>query len=53
MKWMTLNKLKLNKNKTELIVILLSLSIQTHKCSISSLTIGGCDIEVSSSIRNL
>ena len=41
--WITQNKLKLNKDKTEMLIILHSR--QTHKCSISSLTIGGCDID--------
>ena len=49
--WMTSNKLKLNDEKTELLIILPSR--QVHKCNLTSFTIGGCEINASSSVRNL
>ena len=42
-KWMTANKLKLNEDKTELVAFLPSL--QTHKCHIESINIGGVKLE--------
>ena len=50
-KWMTANKLKLNEDKTELLVILPS--HQTHKCYIESINIGGCEVRKSESVRNV
>ena len=50
-KWMTDSKLKLNEDKTELIVI--SPTRQKHKVSIDSLTIGGCNVTSSHEVRNL
>ena len=48
---MSSNKLKLNEDKTELLIILLCR--QTHKCNIESLSIGGCEIKSSGTVRNL
>ena len=50
-KWMQKNKLKLNEEKTELLILLPARQI--HKCSLSSINIGGCQIEASSTVRNL
>ena len=50
-KWMSINKLKLNEDKTELLVSLPSR--QAHKCSITSITIGGCEVQKTDSARNL
>ena len=50
-KWMSVNKLKLNEDKTELLVILPTR--QAHKCSITSITIGGCEVQTTDSARNL
>ena len=50
-KWMTVNKLKLNNDKSELMVILPSR--QTHKCSIGSIKIGDCEVTATPSVRNL
>jgi hypothetical protein len=50
-RWMTQNKLKLNKDKTEVLVILPF--HQSHKCSIDSLTIGGHNVQTSKCVRNL
>jgi len=50
-KWMTCNKLKLNEDKTEVLVILPSR--QSHKSTIDSLSIGGHDVQPSQCVRNL
>jgi hypothetical protein len=49
--WMTQNKLKLNEDKTEVLVILPSR--QSHKCKIDSLSIGGHKVQTSQCVRNL
>ena len=49
--WMSFNKLKLNDEKTELLIVVPSR--QTHKCSIDSINIGGCEVRKSDSVRNL
>ena len=50
-RWMNSNKLKLNEDKTEVLVILPSR--QSHKVTIDSLSIGGCNVQPSKSVRNL
>ena len=50
-KWMALSKLKLNNDKSELIII--TPSRQAHKCSISTTKIGDCEVQASQSVRNL
>jgi hypothetical protein len=49
--WMQQNKLKLNDDKTELIVI--TSSRQTHKVSIKTIRIGDCDVHASTTAKNL
>ena len=49
--WMTENKLKLNEDKTEFLLI--TPSRQTHKCNIEKITIGNSDIYPSAAARNL
>lgn len=49
--WMRENKLKLNEDKTEFVVILPTK--QSHKVQVQSISIGDCDIEPSKSARNL
>jgi hypothetical protein len=50
-KWMVMNKLKLNDDKSELLVI--TPSRQTHKCNLNQIKMGDCDVTASESIRNL
>ena len=50
-KWMCENKLQLNEDKTELLVI--TPSRQSNKASIQSLKIGSCDITPAVTARNL
>ena len=50
-KWLVLNKLTLNEDKSELLIILTSL--QTHTCSLDSIAIGGCELKSSDRVRNL
>ena len=50
-KWIAHNKLKLNEEKTDILIYVPS--HQTRKCSINSLTIGGYKVEASGSVRNL
>ena len=50
-KWMAINKLKLNDDKSELIVI--TPSRQSNKCNINQITMGNCTVDASSSVRNL
>ena len=50
-KWMSQNKLKLNDDRTELLIIVPSQ--QTHKCNIVSITIGDCDVAKSDCEGNL
>ena len=49
--WMIQNKLKLNDDKTELLIILPSRQI--HKCSISSIQVGETQVQSSKAARNL
>ena len=49
--WMYQNKLELNDDKIEILIIIPSQ--QTHKCNISSITIGDCDVTKSDCVRNL
>jgi hypothetical protein len=50
-KWMAMNKLKLNDDKSELLVI--TPSRQTHKCNISQIKMGDNNVTASESVRNL
>ena len=50
-KWMALNKLKLSKEKTELLTVLPS--HETHKWNISSINIGGCEVRKSECVKAL
>jgi hypothetical protein len=49
--WMVQNKLKLNDDKTELIII--TPSRQSHKCTIKRLQVGNCEVNASANARNL
>ena len=49
--WMCKHKLKLNEDKTEAIII--CSPKQLHKISVSSISVGGSDIEIQSEARNL
>jgi hypothetical protein len=50
-RWMTQNKLKLNEDKTEVLVILPY--HHSHKSTIDSLSIGGYNVQTSKCVRNL
>jgi hypothetical protein len=50
-KWMNTNKLKLNEEKTQVLVILPSR--QSHKSTIQALSIGGHDVQPVQCVRNL
>ena len=49
--WMVQNKLKLNDDKTEVLIILPSR--QAHKRSITQVTVGDCNVQVNAKARNL
>ena len=51
-KWMLQNKLKLNDDKTEILIITPS-CWQTHKCNIASITIVDCNVTKSDCISKL
>jgi hypothetical protein len=51
LKWMTTNKLKLNDDKSELIVI--TPLRQSHKCDIAQILMGDCVVEAADTVRNL
>ena len=50
-KWTSLDKLKLNEDRKELLVILPS--HQAHTCSITSISIGGSEVQAKDYVRNL
>lgn len=50
-KWMSANKLKLNDDKSELIIF--TPSRQSHKCDIQHIRIGDHNVPVSQNVRNL
>lgn len=50
-KWMSANKLKLNDDKSELIIF--TPSRQVHKCNIKDIKMGDCTVEASASVRDL